>query len=526
MGYLKTSIKLSLGNSPTDIMAQSGITANLALKVDKSGTNHLTVLGIGTATENATELQTTYDLAKAMTPYGAALSATNRVTIEVHPGDYNFGATAFTVNTQFIDIVSTTGNPDVYIHSTESGKGINVTANDVYLKGITTKATTFYTADSLASLKLENCIGGDASFGGWGGTFSGTAINCTGGIKAFGGDGVCSGTVIGCSAGAASFGGGLLGLLSGTATNCTGGNDSFGGSSLNDCGISGKAINCVGGNTSFKSIMATGEITNCRLTEGRYNLPTYPGSIIQCFQGDGKLINWGRYMSLFTVNTPAYALTLGVDSAGKPGAGGLWTVVSDERIKTDIQLADLDICYNTIKNIPLKRYAWADGVYSEEQVKDRHNLGWIAQDVQKYFSKAVSVKPFTKNEKIEDGIEEYQEQDFVIEIVKEEVKEIQIINGVPTQIVKIAEKENKKLLFDEVEVVDENGNIVMFNGTPLLHQMPRMITKTRPKYRQEVIEDCLDLNSGQLIAALYGAVQKCMTKIESLEDEIAYLKNI
>ena len=136
---------------------------------------------------------------------------------------------------------------------------------------------------------------------------------------------------------------------------------------------------------------------------------------------------------------PNYLIEVGSDSAGKPGAGGLWTVVSDERIKKDIEFADLDICYDTIKNIPLKRYAWADGVYSEEQVSDRHNLGWIAQDVQKYFSKAVSVKPFTKA----DG---------------------------------------------------------------------------------EVIEDCLDLNSGQLNAALYGAVQACMLKIESLEQEIALLK--
>ena len=136
---------------------------------------------------------------------------------------------------------------------------------------------------------------------------------------------------------------------------------------------------------------------------------------------------------------PNYALELGSDSAGKPGAGGLWTVVSDARIKTEVELADLDICYNTIKNIPLKRYAWAEGVYTDKQVKDRHNLGWIAQDVQKYFSKAVNVIPFEK----------------------------------------------------------ANG---------------------------EVIEDCLDLNSGQLYAAMYGALQKAIEKIESLENEVALLK--
>lgn len=217
---------------------------------------------------------------------------------------------------------------------------------------------------------------------------------------------------------------------------------------------------------------------------------------------------------------PNYKLELGSDSAGKPGAGGLWTVVSDARIKKDIELADLDICYETIKNIPLKRYAWADGVYSEQQVKDRHNLGWIAQDVQKYFSKAVSIIPFTKNEKIEDGVEEYQEQDFIME--DKETTTIEVIDGQPTQVRKTTQE--KTMLFDELEVKDENGNIVIQDGKPELFKIPRMVTKTRPKFRQETIDDCLDLNSGQLYAAMYGALQKTIQKIEVLEKEIALLK--
>jgi hypothetical protein len=160
-----------------------------------------------------------------------------------------------------------------------------------------------------------------------------------------------------------------------------------------------------------------------------------------------------------------YNLTLINDSAGKPGAGGLWTVVSDERIKADIELADLDRCYKIIKSIPLKRFAWADGVYADEQVKDRHNLGWIAQDVQKVFPKAVNMIPFTKTEKIPDGFEEYSEPSTLL---------------------------------------DKNRN-------------PIILTKTRPKFRQEVIDDCLGLNSGQIIAAMYGCIQALQTKVEALE---------
>jgi hypothetical protein len=91
---------------------------------------------------------------------------------------------------------------------------------------------------------------------------------------------------------------------------------------------------------------------------------------------------------------PGYQLTLSSDSAAKPSTT-TWTVSSDERLKTDISLANIDRCYEIVKGLPLKRFCWKEGVYTEDQVKDRHKLGWIAQDVQKVFSKSVSVKPFT-----------------------------------------------------------------------------------------------------------------------------------
>jgi len=141
--------------------------------------------------------------------------------------------------------------------------------------------------------------------------------------------------------------------------------------------------------------------------------------------------------------SPSYQLQLGTDSAGKPSSS-TWTVVSDERIKTDIIPADLDRCYEIVKTVPLKRYSYADGVYTDEQIQDKQVIGWIAQDVQQVFAKAVSVKPFTK----------YPD--------------------------------------------DET--------------------------RKEVIEDCLDLNGSQMYAAMYGAVQKLMQKVEALETEVLLLK--
>ena len=58
-------------------------------------------------------------------------------------------------------------------------------------------------------------------------------------------------------------------------------------------------------------------------------------------------------------------------------------------LKENIENADLDICYNNIKNLRLAKYTWKDDVYSTEQVADRSKLGWIAQEVEEFLPKAV-----------------------------------------------------------------------------------------------------------------------------------------
>lgn len=92
-----------------------------------------------------------------------------------------------------------------------------------------------------------------------------------------------------------------------------------------------------------------------------------------------------------TITNPSYQLHLSQDSAGKPSST-LWTVTSDERLKTNITQANLDICYDNVKNLPLKRYTWRDEIYTEEEVPDRSKLGWIAQDVEQVIPKAVEQK--------------------------------------------------------------------------------------------------------------------------------------
>jgi hypothetical protein len=161
-------------------------------------------------------------------------------------------------------------------------------------------------------------------------------------------------------------------------------------------------------------------------------------------------------------STPSYQLELSTNSAGKP-TSNTWTVTSDERIKENIQLADLDRCYDIVKNLPLKHYKWREDVYSTKQIEDRHALGWIAQDVKSVFPKAVNSREFKYNKKYEDTV-------------------------IPA-------------------VFDENGIEIEKERTS-----SKLIS-------EDIIKDCLDLDSGQIIASLYGAVQKLIAKVEALENK-------
>jgi hypothetical protein len=168
------------------------------------------------------------------------------------------------------------------------------------------------------------------------------------------------------------------------------------------------------------------------------------------------------------VVAPTNQLQLSTDSAGKPGTN-TWTITSDARIKDNIEDADLTTCLEIVKNIPLKRFKWKDEVYSSEMVEDRHKLGWIAQDVQPVFPKAVKEKEFRYG---------------------------QVYETIP----------GKDPVYNEDGEILEEGT----EGQTVL-------------VSEQVISDCLDLNSDQIYAAMFGAVQKLIEKVEDLEYQVSQL---
>ena len=86
-------------------------------------------------------------------------------------------------------------------------------------------------------------------------------------------------------------------------------------------------------------------------------------------------------------------LELGSEYANKAGTAG-WANASDSRYKKSIIDADLDICYNNIKNLKLKKYSYKEEIL-ERPNTDTHTLGWIAQDVETIYPKSIRTSPFT-----------------------------------------------------------------------------------------------------------------------------------
>ena len=334
----------ALVNSQKEIFVTQDIIDTVSAYVGLGGTQYVFVAANGTDLQNAAELQAAYVTAQGMSP-----SITNRITVIAAPGNYNFSTANFEMNTDYIDLVSLDGNKSIVFNGSNT---IEITTNDVFVRGVDVGTLNFTIANSLNLLRVENCSGGDNSFGGGlggtadgtftdcsggdfsfggnSGTASGTFTNCSGGDKSFAGDGgTADGTFTDCSGTDFSFGGG--GTADGVFTNCTGGFDSFGGGggtasgTFTDCSgvnnsfgafgtASGVFTNCTGGKSSFGSGGTASGVFNsciggdrafggggggtlngflyyCRLTSGTFVTVSVGGRTMYCIDGNNNINN-------------------------------------------------------------------------------------------------------------------------------------------------------------------------------------------------------------------------------------------
>lgn len=85
--------------------------------------------------------------------------------------------------------------------------------------------------------------------------------------------------------------------------------------------------------------------------------------------------------------------------------GAAWGHDSDERIKENIELGNTSLCLKNINDVPVKRYVYKSFA---DKYADKHQLGFIAQDLEKVYPKLV----FTRN------VEEFDNPDDPSEKIK------------------------------------------------------------------------------------------------------------
>jgi hypothetical protein len=251
-----------------------------------NGLNSFFVQANGTPLQNGYSLIDSYNTAKTTAPTGS-----NRYAVLLGPGNYEF-TQSFNINTPYIDVVSLTGYKDVYITGSNT---IQVSADNVYVRGIDVESKNFTITSSLSNTIFKNCKGGSSSFGGSivpsAYTISSTFVDCEGGSNSFAGEfGTAEGTFTNCIGGNNSFGFDCAGIFN----NCQGGNFSFGGlvgTIEADCLIK----DCVGGSGSFSPSGAIdGILQNCTLILGNFTPHIYAlsksGKIIDCKGNPDNLI--------------------------------------------------------------------------------------------------------------------------------------------------------------------------------------------------------------------------------------------
>jgi hypothetical protein len=91
------------------------------------------------------------------------------------------------------------------------------------------------------------------------------------------------------------------------------------------------------------------------------------------------------------LTNPSYALDLSGSTARKL-TSATWTYSSDKRVKEDIITADYNMCYNVLSNLDLKYFEWTNNIKEFSEISDRHTIGWIADDVELYLSKSVTIE--------------------------------------------------------------------------------------------------------------------------------------
>ena len=134
----------------------------------------------------------------------------------------------------------------------------------------------------------------------------------------------------------------------------------------------------------------------------------------------------------------------GVCSVFKGNNGTTWDQTSDHRIKENIKKANLNICYDNVKNINLYRFNYKDA-FGNGTHRDRTQLGFVAQQVNQYYPKSIT----RGKRKLDDNRE-------VPDLASIDVSQVNFtLFGAVKQLIRMVEKQSNR-----IKKLEEMLNIV------------------------------------------------------------------
>ncbi len=236
-----------------------------------------------------------------------------------------------------------------------------------------------------ANIVNKNGGNGQSNIAGTGGV--GVNIDITGVSVGYGGGGG-GGTYLTATKISGTQGGGDGSTFNNLPTNGTSGTGGGGGGGGNAGAPNSSGFGGNGGSgiviIKYRTILSTlPSIELIRGTSGDANIDYKIGN----YNGDFKIVS-----STSTGDTDYIRITSSGASIYGPTGSPQWSTVSDRRIKENIEKASYDKCYDNINKLELYRFNYINQLKNIN--KDQKQLGYIAQEVQDIFPKAVSLQEF------------------------------------------------------------------------------------------------------------------------------------
>ena len=225
------------------------------------------------------------------------------------------------------------------------------------------------------------------------------------------------------------------------------------------------------------------------------------------------------------------------------------TALSDPRTKEYHEPANIEKCFEAVKNLPVSRYKYKDftGVHVDKNV-----LGFMADDMEKIFPKSVSTTDYyfplydETGDHIMEEVEVEREVEFVVidgeELSLDDSDDIDKANNILAEIVQRVQHEQRAALQaalkQRVETIPEASGVETSGiealeaeipeiEMPYINSFPRIrkkIKRTEQRQKTHFLPNVKEITPTELVPALWGAVQFLSGKVEKLESRVAELE--